>query len=116
MKKITLIMILLFAISCKNAKQDYTGKYKKAGKDHTYILELKRDSTFVFTQKYFEFNPKCQGKWKFITKDTVVLNCEKEEGFSAQLSTGYMVERERKVRIINSKKIEVDKIVLRKID
>jgi hypothetical protein len=99
-KRTIYLLIIVFA-SCTTNKSLF-GKYTKSGKDFKHSLTLNKDSTFVLVQQYFEVNSKCQGRWHFIAKDTLLLVCD-EENLTAKLAGGYMSEREQKVVIINNK-------------
>jgi len=113
MKKIALILITMLALSCKTLQQDNIGNYTVKRKDYTYSLTLRKDSTFIFIKTYHEYNSKCEGKWNFTTKDSIVLYCNKED-FPAQMTMGYMSEREQRIKVINSKKIKISNIILKK--
>jgi len=115
MNRFLLIVMAVFFVSCKSTSllQNADGDYYSKGRDYYYSLSLKRDSSFVFTQKYFEVNSTCQGKWKYISKDTILLQCN-EADLSAKLQSGYMSERERKVLMLNKNKLQIDKVILKR--
>ena len=106
-----LLIVFLFA-SCKSFSQNVQGVYSKNGTDYQYHLNLK-DSSFTLTQIYFEVNSTCKGKWKYIAKDTILLLCDNED-LSAKLQSGYMSERERKLVVLNKKKLQLGEVVLKR--
>jgi len=108
------ILIIVFA-SCKSVaiSQNIEGQFFKVGKDYQYSLVLNKDSSFSLTQKYFEVNSSCKGKWQYLSADTILLKCN-EEDLSAKLQSGYMSEREKKVFVVSKKKLKLGGIVLKK--
>jgi hypothetical protein len=116
MKKriITILAVVLF-ISCKSVHelQSIQGEYYKQGNDYQYDLVLNRDSSFILSQKYFEVNSTCQGKWIYFSKDTLLLQCN-PENVSAQLQSGYMSEREKKVIVVSRNKLQLGKTILKR--
>jgi len=93
--------------------QNIQGEYYSKGKDYLYSLTLNNDSSFTFTKKFFEVNSTCQGRWQQASKDTLLLKCS-DEDLSGKLQSGYMSEREKKVIILNSKKLKIDNTVLKR--
>jgi len=75
---------------------------------------LKGDSTFILDYRFFDGQSTCNGRWKYISKDTVLLKCDTEK-FPAQLQLGYMSNRIQKATILNRKQIQLGKIVLSKL-
>ncbi len=116
-QKMNLLLLLLCVIivfSCSSEKF-VSGEYHKKGEDYQYNLSLEKDSTFELTIHYPDVNPKCKGKWFYETKNTILLKCYEENDLITQLSTGYMAERERKIFVLNSNKIRIDKIILKRV-
>jgi len=110
--KTFLIISFLFLISCKsNFALD--GNYKKVGSDFTYTLNLNKDSTFILTQKYFEVNAKCSGKWKVNKNQEVLLECS-EVPIIEQLQSGYLSDRKIKLQILKNNKLKLKNVVLAK--
>ena len=114
MKNLLIMSILIFA-SCKTVSisQNIQGRYYKEGKDYQYELNLNNDSSFALTQKYFEVNSTCRGKWQYLSNDTILLKCD-EEDLSAKLQTGYMSEREKKIIVLNKHKIKIGEVILKR--
>lgn len=113
--KTLLIISIIFSTSCKTTSlfQNLQGQYYKKGKDYKYILILNNDSSFTFTERYHEGRSSCQGKWLFISKDTLLLKCG-EASLSEMLQRGYMEEREKKVILISTNKVMIDKVILKR--
>lgn len=116
MRKLILTLLsILILLSCRSVRisQDLTGEYFKQGKDYSYNLTINRDSSFTFVKKYFEVNSRCHGRWLYLSKDTLLLRCDKEE-FPAQLLGGYMSEREKRVFLLGKNKLKLGKTILKR--
>jgi hypothetical protein len=111
-KYLLLISIIVFT-SCRPTfiSQDVQGQFYKEGKDFQYSLDLRRDSSFYFTKKYFDGNSTCRGKWQRLANDTLILKCD-DPDLSAQLQSGYMTERERVVILLSKNRLKVDNVIL----
>ena len=109
---------LLIFSSCHLTK-NYTiefGKYYDRGVDYEYGLELNQDSTFFFYMIFQDAKPQCKGKWVYIENKLILLKCDDPVDISETLTNGYMNEREKKVRILDSNTIKIDNVVLEKMD
>jgi len=106
---------MIFLASCKTTPllQSLPGQYYKNWKGYKYILILNNDSSFIYTEKYREGSPRCEGKWQFISKDTLLLKCGKAT-FTEALSSGYLAEREKKVIVVNKNKVMIDNVILKR--
>lgn len=115
MKSTLIYLILLIFISCKSSSiyRSIIGNYNAEGKDYQYTLSIMPDSSFTLTQKYFEVNSTCRGKWNYLSNSSLLLKCE-EEDLTATLQSGYMVNRERIITVKPNNKLKLGKIVLRK--
>jgi hypothetical protein len=105
-----LLLIMLFFASCSGDKW-IAGEYYKAGSDFKYSLTLNKDHTFLLKRDFFDGDNECKGKWRFFTKDSIVLNCEKEN-VMAMLSSGYMNNRVQKVLIVGKQQIKIGPVIL----
>lgn len=112
MKLLLLLPIAAISFSC-SSKQITQGTYYKNGKDYEYTLILRKDSTFELTKRYPDVNAKCKGKWTYV-KNTVLLECYEENDALSQISTGYLVERKQEFFVLNSNKIRINKVILKK--
>jgi hypothetical protein len=111
-----LTIAIIFLASCKTSsisQSSVRGQYYREGKDYKYDLRLNNDSSFVLTEKYFEVNSTCQGKWQYLSTDTILLKCG-EEDLSAKLQSGYMSDREKKLIVLNNNKIKLGEVVLKR--
>ena len=108
------LCILLIALSSCTVNKSIFGNYSKIAKGYSCTLRLNKDSTFVFTEHYFEVNSKCQGKWFFTTPKEILLKCSTDI-FPAEISGGYFSEREKKITIYSPRKIQVGVVILLKI-
>ena len=112
-----LILIILFALSScmtMSSKHSMIGSYKSIGKDYVYDLELKPDSTFQLTQIYTEVKAGCSGEWKIISENLILLKCFPAD-LEEQLQSGYLSNRERRVLIINNRKLKLENVTLKSI-
>jgi hypothetical protein len=89
------------------------GKFINKGKDYNYSLMLKKGYTFIYKQQDLDVLRLCSGRWHYLNQDTIMIECD-EENTLQQISVGYMQEREKKVIIVNQKKIKIDKLFFKK--
>ena len=85
--------------------------YSKSGRDFNHSLTLSKDSTFVFVKQYFEVNSKCQGRWHYITKNTLLLVCD-TENLTAMLSGGHIPEKKLKAYLLGYRKVRLQNVIL----
>lgn len=101
--------------ACKSISPDsLSGRFSKVGKDYSYYLNIRTDSTFTFEIKVQGGNPECIGKVFYYPPDSIKLICDEETEILIMLSNGYMNERERTVEIINKNKLKIGKVKLRR--
>jgi hypothetical protein len=118
--KFAILLILYLFFSCKIVEiKDIPGKYyrkydQKNNYNRVVTLTLSQDSTFEYTDEWFEINKACKGKWVFATTNTVLLKCF-EQPFPALISSGYMNGRRLKVKVISINKVKVDKSILMRV-
>lgn len=89
------------------------GVYVKKGKDYQYSLTINKDSTFTLTTQSIHARSECKGKWQLVG-DTLLLKCN-DEPFPAQITKGYMIEREKKVIVLSEKKLKLGQVVMKRI-
>ncbi|MFT3994124.1 MAG: hypothetical protein QM660_07440 [Dysgonomonas sp.] len=107
--KYILVTILITFMSCQSTKfhkKDFAGKYKyktnKLSYNFDYKLELNADTTFYFQIS----NQSCIGKWRFLSKNEVMLKCDDVDTMDA-LSSGYLSQREYTMRLLNGDSLEL---------
>lgn len=112
-KNILVIFIFILFLSCKS---NYTPYNLESGEFYFYYSEekkakeylvLKDDSTFTLILYGGPYNPTCTGKWTFINKNIIKLECYDEKEPIASIVSGYMSVRERKIKIVNSNKLKM---------
>ncbi len=108
-----MLLLGICVVSCKNLEGGIEGMFVRKTKNYNYSLTINNDSTFSLITQSIHARSGCAGKWELI-KDTLVLRCN-EESFPAQISSGYMNEREKRIRVINRNKIKYERIVMRRI-
>jgi hypothetical protein len=99
-----LIFFLIILLASCSLHKNISGIYCESGKDFKKILILKNDSTFVLDYRFFDGQSTCNGKWKYISTDVLLLKCDTEK-FPAQLQSGYMSNRTQKAILLNHKQI-----------
>jgi len=105
--------LIIFLSSCV-AKKDISGTYYSIGKDHTDSLIINKDHSFILMELYFDGTSKCEGKWVYTLKDTVLLKCA-DAGLDEMLQGGYMSDRTNKIVIIANHQLKFQqKILMRK--
>jgi hypothetical protein len=116
------IITLCLFISGKAQKigqEALCGTFYKLNKDKyfnsSYTLELRPDSTFTFIVMVKDAKPQCNGKWEIIDKEFILLRCNEDTNPYEMLSSGYMSEKEHKLKIINKNKIKYKKVVLKRV-
>jgi hypothetical protein len=123
MKKILIFITIILAhiVTCNaqiiGQKSMCSTFYKLVkGKDFntSYTLELRTDSTFVLIINTAAGSPSCKGKWEIVDNVFVLLKCDEDVNSDAVLSSGYMAQKEHKLRIINKNKIEYKDVVLKR--
>ena len=91
------------------------GTYFSKGKDYEFSLTLLRDSIFNLKLVYQDARPACSGNWKYLTKDTILLECQENEDIIHTISSGYMNERKHVAIILNKNKLMYKNTILKKI-
>lgn len=107
------LMILLFSCKSTLVYEDLKGEYIREGKDYTYKLKIMGDSTFSLVTQSIHARSGCEGKFRYLSNDTLLLKCN-EEPLSAQLARGYMADREKKVIILNKNKLKLGQVVMKR--
>ena len=114
MKQILIIGVLFFIVSCKS-NFVAEGNYEKVGSDFSYSLKLNKDSTFVLNKKYFGGSGSCNGKWKIVDGNQLILECN-EASITESLQSGYISDRIMTLKIIKSKKVKLKNVILYKVE
>lgn len=107
-----LVILICFLASCTASRNSLGGNYYARAKDYSYTLKLSEDGTFSLTQKYTDVNSSCDGTWKKVDDDTLLLTCSPAK-FPEQIQGGYMSEREKTVEVINSRKLKIGNVYLK---
>jgi hypothetical protein len=89
------------------------GYYYNNGTDYKRSLKLNQDGTFALTTENFDNKSACQGKWKYLSRDTLLLKCD-SESFPAIITSGYISEREQKVVLLGNNQIKYKHMILTK--
>lgn len=106
-------LLAVWVVSCKGLEKGIEGTFVKKSKDYNYTLNINNDSTFSLITQSIYARSGCTGKWE-LKKDTLILKCS-EEPFPAQISSGYMNDREKRIRVLSRNKIKYQQIVMRRI-
>lgn len=105
----------LFSCNAQTSNIILGEKYTSHQKPLNYTLNLKRDSTFLYTIGYSgSLIAKCNGKWTYNKmKDSIKLYCDKEAPLE-RLTNTYMSERINTFKIIEKgRKLKNKKIILK---
>src|SRR5258706_5870383 len=106
--RIASCILIIGLISCSSYK-NLPGKYTRIGKDYKYSLMISGDSTFTLETQSIHARSGCKGGWK-LHGDTLLLKCN-EEPFPAQIASGYMNEREKRV-IVSRNGLKLGTVIL----
>jgi hypothetical protein len=108
-----IVLVLALCGACKT-----TFKFHKAeevfftkGKDYNYTLTFTTDSLFTLYEQVIEGHSTCQGRWHYISHDTILLHCN-DEPFPAQLQAGYLSVRDIKVVVLNKNQMVFAGVIL----
>jgi len=113
-KSIIILFIAFLLVSCRTqiyniergVFQYKNNKYKK----NKCELRLDKDSTFSLTFYYRLLDDgcvsTCNGRWKYIAKDTIFINCYPAPQTEA-FTRCYMSDRERKIKVVNGNKLKL---------
>lgn len=101
---IFIILILLNSCSLENKlKGIYYYEGTTNGFSKEYLLKLEKQ-TFKLNFYTHDASPKCIGRF-YVIKDSLFLKCNKEESVFKTITSGYMNQRDYKLKIINHKKL-----------
>ena len=118
MRKIIFLILAVAIFSCKSltteTKINY-GTYFTKGDDYSHSLILNSDSTFIINFKYFEVNSSCSGKWNYIGKDSILINCDKPKSIGETLQGSYINEREMYLKIVNQNDLQFKNIHFKRL-
>ncbi|RZL62951.1 MAG: hypothetical protein EOO93_08225 [Pedobacter sp.] len=82
--------------------------------NYKYKLQLNADGSFFLIEKHKDGNPQCEGHWKRIDQNIILLKCN-EVNVTEMLSNRYMSKREYKLEIVDRNKIKYNGILLKRI-
>lgn len=112
-KNTAIIIFCLF--SCKSLPINSDGEYYLTGADFSYRVTLNKDSTFVLSQSGLESISKCVGKWHYLSKDTISLDCDPEDNY-AKIKSNYLQQRNQKLIVINKNKLKLNGLILKRLN
>jgi len=112
MKNTLLIVVLIVLTSCQ-AYNGLLGEYAKITKDYRYNLKVNSDNSFAFERQSYHSRSMCNGKWE-LNGDTLLLKCD-EEPLEAQLSSGYLTDREMEVIVLSDKKLKIGIVTMKQV-
>jgi len=113
-KLLLLASVLLSSCASSFSQTDLIGNYHAKGKDYSYDLKLSKDSTFQLTTWHIEVKSGCQGTWRLIQKDTLLLRCSEAEPHEA-LQGGYMSDREKEILVLGKRKLKMGNVTLKPV-
>ena len=127
MIKLPYLILLLLLCSCVSIRYNETtpleGKYISKYDSllpniySEYILELKPNYVFYLDIKVHGSNPFCKGNWRIDKSQKLIyLDCDSTQDISEMLSSGYMNKRNRMIKVINFDSLEMDNIILHRVE
>lgn len=100
-----LYIICISCVSSQIATID-SGCFQYVENNITKTIVLKNDYQFTYIESLGRADVKCVGKWKYINKDTILLQCE-DEPLENAFVQGYMPDRNHKVKVLNANKLKL---------
>src|SRR5687767_15000626 len=110
-KLLLIISVLLSSCASSFSQKKLVGNYQAKGKDYAYNLKLAGDSTFQLSTWQIEVKSGCEGTWKIIGGDTLLLQCYEPKP-NEVLQGGYMSEREKKIVLLGNRKLQMGTVTL----
>lgn len=109
------IASIICCIACKStsAQRNISGEYSIAGKDYEIVLNLQRDSSFIFKKKSMEVLSESRGKWKYNFPDTVIL-IRDSVALPEVLSSGYIKDMPDKAFVQGGDAIRIEGNLLKR--
>lgn len=107
-----IISVLLSSCASIFSQENLVGNYQAKGKDYSYKLKLAKDSTFQLTTWHIEVKSGCDGTWRVVDSETILLQCSAPKPLE-ELQGGYMSEREKKVTILSKRKLKMGNVTLK---
>lgn len=88
----------------------------KKGNDFNiaYTLELRSDNTFKLLVSTAGGKPQCEGKWKIVDNEFILLECNKDENLYETISNTYMSQKNHKVQVLGKNRLKYNDVVLRR--
>ena len=103
-----LSVICILCTSCISSRivtiDSGTFQYVKGDIKRTIVL--KNDSQFSYIISLGIVEVKCCGKWSYINKDTILLQCD-DEPLENAIVQGYMPCRNHKIKVLNIHKLKL---------
>lgn len=115
-KLILFILIFIICIGCKSSYYSETSHRIKCGHfcfnyfNNNHIrdeLILNNDSTFSLTLYGGGYKPSCTGKWKFVDRNVIRIECTPDNEPLAFLNSANINMRARDIKIIDSNRLKM---------
>jgi hypothetical protein len=106
--KSCIYFLFIICISCVSSQiaTINSGYFQYVEDDLTKTIVLKNDYQFTYIESLGRVDAKCVGKWKYISKDTILLQCE-DEPLENAFVQGYMPTRNHKIEVLNANKLKL---------
>lgn len=114
------LILMLFASSflscCVNLnKICINGEYKAISKNSYTIIKLTEEGCFSFRENNFGAVRFCDGVWERIDRNKILITCiDDSDDILRTIVVSYIDLLEEEVIFINSKKIKMNKLILKK--
>lgn len=113
-KLFLIVSVVLSSCASSFSQKKLIGNYQAKGKDYSYKLTLAGDSTFQLSTWQIEVKSGCEGTWKVIDSDTLLLKCYEPKP-NEVLQGGYMSEREKKIVLLGNRKLKMGAVTLKQV-
>jgi hypothetical protein len=112
MKKYLCFLLLL--ASC-TVSRPVPGNYYSNGTTYVKSLKLDPNGSFLLSADNFDRKAGFLGKWKYLSKDTILLKYNLKD-FPETAKSEHITQTEVKVVLLNNREIKYDQVVLTKVN
>jgi len=106
--KIYICFLFLTCVSCTSSRIATidSGYFQHVIGNITTTIILNNDYQFKYVVSHGVINIECVGKWKYISKNTILLQCA-DEPFDRIITRGYMPIRSHEIKVLNINKLKL---------
>ena len=106
--KIYICFLFLTCVSCTSSRIATidSGCFQRVNGNITRTIVLNNDYQFKYVVSHGVINIECVGKWEYISKNTILLQCA-DEPFDRIITRGYMPIRSHEIKVLNINKLKL---------